>query len=103
MELIYYIRKNNSQVILSKEPTEDKSVFKVKLSRGVPCAVVVSNGYNSVGYAVCAHGDTFSKQKGLMIARAREANGFSMSHVPAFMVEHINIMLEKSRRAFGNK
>lgn len=103
MELVYYIRKPESKVIVSMEPTEEKGYFRVKLSRGVPYAVVVSNGYNSVGYSACAHGDTFNKKKGLMIARAREANGFSMDHVPEFMKEHIEIMLEKSRKAFRDK
>jgi hypothetical protein len=115
MELIYYIRKPDSRVVVQEQkekdsvtPTGEKGWYRderislVKLSRGVPYAVVVSNGYNSVGWAVCSHGDSFNKKRGLMIARAREANGFNMSHVPEFMVEHLNIMLEKSRRVFGN-
>jgi len=103
MEIVYYIRKQDSKVIVSAESTDEKGVYRVKFSRGVPYAVVVSNGYNSVGYSVCSHGDTFNKKRGLMIARAREANGFSIDHVPEFMKEHIAIMLEKSRRAFRDK
>ncbi len=101
-ELVYYIRKPNSQTIVSQKPVEgEKGMYLVKVSRGIPYAVVISNGYNSVGWAVCSHNDTFSKKKGLMIARLREKNGFSINHVPEFMKEHIDVMLEKSRRAFG--
>lgn len=117
-ELIYYIRKEGSKQIISEQvienvliPLADKGkgwyrnacVREIKLSRGIPIGVVVSNSYGSVGYSVCSHGDQFDKKKGLMIARAREAEGFSHKSVPEFMKEHINIMLEKSRKAFGNK
>ena len=103
MELIYYVRRED-RFPKTMEPIEgEKGKYLVTFNRGIPYAVVVSNGYNSVGWAVCSHGDTFSKKKGRMIARAREANGFNMSHVPEFMKEHINIMLERSRRAFRDK
>lgn len=104
MELVYYIRKPGTRIILDEQKLEDKEGYSlVKFSKAVPYAVVVSNGYSSVGYSICSHNDIFSKKKGLMIARAREANGFSLDKVPDFMLEHINIMLEKSRRAFRDK
>jgi len=104
-ELIYYIRKPESKVTVAYEenPEKGKGWYSIKLSRGDPYALLLSNGYNSVGWAVCSHGDSFNKKKGLMIARAREANGFNLDHVPEFMKEHLNIMLEKSRNDFGDK
>jgi len=114
-ELIYYIRKPGSRVVIQEEviedtvsPLEDKGkgwyrdtcIKDIKLSRGKPIGVVVSNSYGKVGYSLCSHGDSFDKKKGLMIAREREKNGFNLENVPEFMKEHLNIMLEKSRRAF---
>ena len=116
MELIYYVRDPNTRKVVSETvekdemiPTGEKGCYRletvsnVKLSRGEPYAVLVSNQYNSVGWAIASHGDHFSKKKGLMIARAREANGFNMKLVPEFMHEYINKMLERSRAVFGNK
>lgn len=116
MELIYYIRKPGSRLVLQEEVIKDDNIptgedgwydveykARVRLSKGDPIAVVLSNGYNSVGYSVTSPMDQFDRKKGLMIARAREAYGFNTDHVPEFMKEHINIMLEKSRKTFGNK
>jgi len=117
-ELIYYVRVPDSREVLEEVFEEydfspdyelgprwfiGKAIAKVKLSKGVPCGVVVSNGYDSVGWSAISHRDTFSKKKGLMIAREREKNGFNYDHVPEYMKEHIYSMLEKSRTRFNKE
>jgi len=63
--------------------------------------VVVSNEYNSVGWSLChVTREKFNRDRGLEIARAREAKG-SGTPVPESIQEDVGAMLNRSQRYFG--
>lgn len=113
MELVYYVRSNRVRHVLQEEvavdyvevPNMGDREFLIcpgqtvaKISRGEPYAVVLSNGPGSVGWAKCAHTDTFSKKVGLDIARKREKGELPACEIPKSLEYHVKYMLERSMR-----
>lgn len=102
MEIIYYIRKHGTQQILSKKKDEHGNWW-FKMSRGNPIGVVVSNGYNSVGWSlVNEKHDHFDKKEALRLARENEING-DVRNIPKKAQEAILIVLERSRKVNFDK
>jgi len=74
----------------------------VRDRHGHPIGVILSNGRNSVGWSLCArsHGDSFDYKRGIMIAQAREANGYDVDKVPASIRDEFEKMLDRSQAYF---
>ena len=78
MEIVKYIRNRDNQKV----------------------GVLVSNGYNSVGWSLCHIGlERFNKERGIEIARGREARG-TETMMPVSIAEDYAEFLERSRRYF---
>ena len=76
--------------------------YYVRDEHGHPLGVLVSNSKNSVGWALCArsHGDVFNRERGVEIARGREAKGASIEKVPHSILSAFEKMLERSKKYF---
>lgn len=72
----------------------------IKDNKGRRIGVLVSNQYNSVGWSLCnIRKEKFDKEKGIEIARGREAKG-TLTAIPMSIVEQVAEQLERSRRYF---
>ncbi len=95
MELIYYIRNTHIRGILD-EVRDDKGNMWVKVSRGEPIGVVLSNAKGKVGWSLCGAGDRFNKETGKAIARQRIKD--NDTNYPYSLKKHIQKMKERSER-----
>jgi hypothetical protein len=96
MELIYYVRNNKVLNVLEKK-IEDGKCW-VRVSKGKRVGMVVSNGYNSVGWSLCNKDDEFDREKGLQIARQREQKKDTLEKIPYCIKQHVERMLERSKK-----
>jgi len=79
--IIQYLRKNDGKTEITgrRLMIHDELEEEVRIHRGTPIGVVVAMGQGinsfSIGWAKCKNGDTFTKSRGLQIAKARAMMG----------------------------
>jgi hypothetical protein len=78
----------------------DKKRSWVRLGRGRPIGVIVSNAPGSIGWSLVKHPDKFNKTIALTLARNREKKSTSdlFESIPYSIRNQVQILLEKSRK-----
>ena len=111
MELIEYIRDNHYRDIVEEKMEEiykvkngeqkvDRKRLWVRLGRGKPVGVIVSNGNGTVGWSLVKYPDQFNRETALRIARAREMNNDNPEPIPYKIENQIKKMLARSKKTF---
>jgi len=113
MELVEYIRsrkyrevvEEKMEIVYKKDsngnPTDqiDRKRLWVRLGRGKPIGVIISNGAGSVGWSLVKHPDKFDRTMALNIARERELYHHN-DPVPYSIQDQVQKMLNRSKKTF---
>jgi hypothetical protein len=80
-------------------------IHYIRDEKGNPYGVVVATRTGdmevSIGFSVCHRGfDRYDKYKGLYVALSRAYKHMPYNPVPSFMVNDVNVMIERAKKYF---